>query len=188
MPSASQQNTRLAKDRRLHALRGWSDGQTDVPIRRAPPAADVGHAGLGGMLAGGAIVSAYREVDTKEAGTKRRRWPDALKRQLVAETLEPGASVSIVARRHDVNANQLFKWRRELASVPRTDTTLLPVAVVQEPAGDPALPSAPVRMVPTPSRIEIVVAGGVRVRIEGAADPAAVTAAVAAVMKARRRR
>jgi transposase len=31
----------------------------------------------------------------------------------VAETLEPGSSVSIVARRHDVNANQVFKWRRE---------------------------------------------------------------------------
>jgi len=31
-----------------------------------------------------------------------------LKRQLVAATFEPGASVSIVARRHDVNANQLL--------------------------------------------------------------------------------
>jgi len=38
-----------------------------------------------------------------------------LKRQIVAETQEPGASVSVVARRHDVNANQLFKWRREMA-------------------------------------------------------------------------
>jgi transposase len=134
-------------------------------------------------------VSAYREVDTKQAGTKRRRWPDALKRRLVAETLEPGASVSIVARRHDVNANQLFKWRRELASVSRTDMKLVPVTVVQELAAAPALPAAsPVRVTPTPARIEIAVAGGVRVRIEGAADPAAVTAAVAAVMKARRRR
>jgi transposase len=133
-------------------------------------------------------VSTYREADAKEAGARRRRWPDALKRQLVAETLEPGASVSIVARRHDVNANQLFKWRHKLASMPRTDTKLVPVAVVQEPAADPALPSAsPVRVTP-PARIEIAVAGGVRVRIEGAADPAAVTAAVAAVMKARRRR
>ena len=59
-------------------------------------------------------MSAYRQVDTKEAGAKRRRWSLDLKRQLVAETLEPGSSVSIVARRHDVNANQLFKWRHEL--------------------------------------------------------------------------
>jgi transposase-like protein len=33
---------------------------------------------------------------------------------MVAETLEPWSSVSIVARRHDVNTNQLFKWRREM--------------------------------------------------------------------------
>jgi transposase-like protein len=30
---------------------------------------------------------------------------------MVAETR---ASVSIVARRHDVNSNQLFRWRRQL--------------------------------------------------------------------------
>src|SRR4051812_42391281 len=55
-------------------------------------------------------------VDTKRVPLsvgRRREWPEALK-QMVAETLEPGASVSIVARRHDVNTNQLFKWRREL--------------------------------------------------------------------------
>jgi transposase len=41
-----------------------------------------------------------------------RRWPEAQKRQIVAETYEPGMSVSIVARRHDVNANQVFRWRQ----------------------------------------------------------------------------
>jgi transposase len=133
-------------------------------------------------------VSAYREVDTKQAGAKRRRWPDALKRQLVAETLEPGASVSIVARRHDVNANQLFKWRHELAGPTPAAPALIPVAVIPEPAAGPV--AAEPAMVPksAPGRIEIVLSGGVRVRIEGAADPAAVTAAMAAVMKARRRR
>jgi transposase len=141
------------------------------------------------MLAGERQVSAYREVDTKEAGAKRRRWPEALKRQLVAETLEPDASVSIVARRHDVNANQLFKWRRALGLSAGTEAKLVPVVVVPETVTAPALQSGPVvRATPPPARIEIAVAGGIRVRIEGAADPAAVTAAVAAVMKARRRR
>ena len=50
----------------------------------------------------------------------------------MAETLEPGASVSIVARRHDVNANQLFKWRREMAPeqppAAEQSVTMLPVA------------------------------------------------------------
>lgn len=36
----------------------------------------------------------------------------ALKRQIVEETLEPGASVSRVARKYGVNANQVFSWRR----------------------------------------------------------------------------
>src|SRR5260370_34317028 len=55
-------------------------------------------------------------VDTKQRPglTKRRQYSEALKRQIVAETVEPVSSVSIVARRHDVNSNQLFKWRREL--------------------------------------------------------------------------
>jgi transposase len=36
----------------------------------------------------------------------------ALKRQIVEETLQPGASVSRVARKYGVNANQVFCWRR----------------------------------------------------------------------------
>jgi transposase len=60
---------------------------------------------------------------------------------MVAETLAPGASVSVVARRHDVNANQLFKWRREMAvEEPPAETAsvgsvaMLPVEIVAEPS------------------------------------------------------
>ena len=35
------------------------------------------------------------------------------KRQMVQETPAPGASVAIIARRHDINAYQLFSWRRK---------------------------------------------------------------------------
>ncbi len=48
------------------------------------------------------------------------------------ETLLPGASVSRVARRHDVNANQVFYWRklyREGQLGSRTDAQLVPVKV-----------------------------------------------------------
>ena len=68
---------------------------------------------------------------------QRRAWSEALKRQMVAETLEPGASVSIVARRHDVNTNQLFKWRRELLpkAVPAVveASTMVPVEMPERP-------------------------------------------------------
>jgi transposase-like protein len=57
-------------------------------------------------------VSTSGSVNTKRP--KRRQYSEALKRQMVAETQVPGASVSIVARRHDVNSNQLFRWRRQL--------------------------------------------------------------------------
>ncbi len=43
---------------------------------------------------------------------RRRRWTAAEKLALVAETYEPGMSVSLVARRHGIAPNQLFTWRR----------------------------------------------------------------------------
>ena len=59
------------------------------------------------------------------------------KRQMVQETLAPGASVAIIARRHGVNANQLFSWRRqyrrgvlELVNTPVSEeSALVPIAV-----------------------------------------------------------
>ena len=87
-------------------------------------------------------VSTIGLVDTTQSSgrPKRRQWTEAFKRRIVAETLEPGASVSIVARRHDVNANQLFKWRREMAPEQppglEQSVTMLPVAIAPE-AGEP---------------------------------------------------
>src|SRR5438046_1078927 len=77
-------------------------------------------------------VSTYDLVDTKDevAVDRRRRWPEAVKQQIVAETLMPGASVSVVARRFDVNANQVFRWRRQYeAGPPTSEARLVPVAL-----------------------------------------------------------
>ena len=138
-------------------------------------------------------MSAYREADTKQAGGKRRRWPEALKRELVAATLEPGASVALVARRHDVNANMLFKWRRRFTVVAPPSSVppagLVPVQIVPDAVviSDPTIDAKPAVDRSAAGSIEIALSGGVRVRIKGAVDPAAVTAAVDAVMKSRRR-
>jgi transposase len=102
-------------------------------------------------------------VDTKQqpSQTKRRQYSEASKRQMVAETQAPGASVSVVARRHDVNSNQLFRWRRQL----------LPKALVESGAA-----MVPVDIAPDDGRprradregvIEIAFGCGVRVRLRG---------------------
>jgi transposase-like protein len=50
-------------------------------------------------------------------GQARRRWSDEEKRQLVAETFMPGATVHAVAQRHGVNISQLFTWRKRTAAI-----------------------------------------------------------------------
>ena len=139
-------------------------------------------------------MSAYREAVTKDAGGKRRRWPEALKRELVAATREPGASVASVARRHDLNANMLFKWRRQFTAAARPSLAppagLAPVEIVPDVAviSGTTVDATPAADKAAAGSIEIALTGGVRVKIRGAVDPDAVTAAVTAVMKSRRRR
>jgi len=66
---------------------------------------------------------------------KQRRRTIKERRDIVEETLVPGASVARVARRHDVNANQVFYWRRlyrEGRLGINIATPLLPVKVTTE--------------------------------------------------------
>ena len=106
-------------------------------------------------------VSTSGVVDTMQAGaTKRRQYSEASKRQMVAETLVPGASVSIVARRHDVNSNQLFRWRRQLLPKAVVESgAMVPVAI----APDGGRPRRPDRE----GVIEIAFGCGARVRLRG---------------------
>lgn len=68
-------------------------------------------------------------------GRRVRRFRSlAEKRRIVEQTLEPGASVALVARANGVNANQVFKWRRalergELVEPSAASTALLPVTL-----------------------------------------------------------
>src|ERR1700746_1020031 len=56
---------------------------------------------------------AILDETAKREGEVRRRRSIEEKRRIVEETLETGASVARVARRHAVNANQVFYWRKK---------------------------------------------------------------------------
>ena len=109
-------------------------------------------------------------MDTSLTGRRRNRsWPEALKREIVEAALAPGASVSVVARRYDVNANQVFGWRklygddRRVPAV-RSAPQLIPVMVTEEQDAAAAQPSI------VAETIEIDVAGKYRVRVSGGVD------------------
>ena len=54
-----------------------------------------------------------RRIEVITGAGGRRRWTMDDKARIVEETLEPGASVSVVARRHGLTPQQVFAWRRE---------------------------------------------------------------------------
>lgn len=105
-------------------------------------------------------------------GRRRRIFSVEQKRRVVEETFELGTSVSIVARRHDLNANLVFTWRvqygRGLLGAPAPK--LLPVEIAHSVApvkGDaPRLRARAARK----ARIEITLANGHRVAVLGAVD------------------
>jgi transposase len=122
----------------------------------------------------------------------RRRHCDALKRELVERSLEPGASVAAIALEAGVNANLLFNWRRLhlQAEVPVAGATatpvLLPVTVVAavDSAAPlmPTPPGTPPRAAPA-GTIEIDI-NGARVRLRGAVDEASIRTVLRALANA----
>ena len=97
----------------------------------------------------------------------RRFWSEDEKRRIVAQTYAPGVSVSQVGRRYDVNANLIFKWRRDPRYRPTEDgggaLSFLPVEVLAEPSLEqPAAASD--------GRIEVALASGHRVSASGSFD------------------
>ena len=120
--------------------------------------------------------------------TGRRRWPDAVKAQIVQESFAPGASVSAVARRHGISPQQLTGWRRSARD------GLLPLDGDQIDTADDAPTFVPLEVADpgtaetgpsTAGQTVEVVAGGVTVRLPVDTEATRI-AAVAAELAARR--
>jgi len=124
-------------------------------------------------------------METNEKVVKKRMRSKLERRQIVEETFRPGASVARVARAHDVNANQVFGWRKLYREgrldVEQSSAKLLPVRIsdgIQKHRSTSRRESRPT----TPGIIDIDL-GHARIRIEGAADPDCVRAAVESLVR-----
>jgi transposase len=110
---------------------------------------------------------------------KRRHRSKLERRQIVEETLAPGASVAVIARAHGVNANQVFHWRRlyrdGLLDGSKSGSQFVPVRIID--AGPREQRRATAAGERHSGTIDIQI-GGVRVRITGSADPDCVRAAL----------
>jgi len=108
---------------------------------------------------------------------KHQRRPIQERRAIVEETLLPGASVSRVARRHDVNANQVFHWRklyREGQLGSDVAAQLLPVKIANDRCSE-AVPEE--NFLARSGTLEIKLSKGT-LRIAGTIDVAALRAAI----------
>ena len=127
-------------------------------------------------------------VDIRTNG--QRRWPDEIKARIVAESLQPGATVNAVARKYGLRANHLSEWRGRA----RNGRLVLPAVeddgfgfapIVLSDVGTappvPVLSEPPTKLdAPSSQPIEIVV-GAVIIRLDGAASAARVAEIVLAI-------
>ncbi|MFP3247021.1 MAG: transposase, partial [Paraburkholderia sp.] len=116
---------------------------------------------------------------TVELPAKRqnRRHPLEWKRSVVEQTLEPGAAVARVDRENNINANQVWAWRKLYAQgllVEDAQTqTMLPVIVDAQSDRStvqaPDAPDAPAPAVSAKGSIQLQ-HGNTLLRIEGVPD------------------
>jgi transposase len=99
---------------------------------------------------------------------RRRRWSLQDKLQIVEETLQPGVTVTEVARRHGLAPSVVFTWRRLVREgrLGDTDPAFMPVAITPVPAQVPSAASPPRRI----GLIEIVLGRGRRIRVDREVD------------------
>lgn len=136
-----------------------------------------------------------QRIEVITRGERRRRWSVEQKREIAAESLEPGVSPITVARRYGISSGLLYTWRRHLLEG-SLGTACRPVAKFArvEVMAMPALPSRATSPSPQPAptphsmnhpdgRIEIALPGGVIVRVDAQVDSGALGRVLAALAR-----
>lgn len=139
------------------------------------------------MARGMAGTGAPERVEIVTRGESRRNHSAEEKVRLVAETFQPGGTVTAVSRRHGICTSLLHRWRRaargEAPGRRSPAPRLLPVRLVAPgtPAAPPPAEAGPTTADGTPSAIEVVLRNGRVLRVGSATDVAAVARLAAAL-------
>ena len=126
-------------------------------------------------------ISENPNISAMVEPAKRKYRSKQERRQIAEESLQPGASVAVVARAHGVNANQVFQWRKLYREgllhegpahegpthVKPSATQLVPVRIMDVMNQEGALS----RSAQTFTGTVHVELGRTRLRVEGQADP-----------------
>jgi transposase len=127
----------------------------------------------------------YRRIEVITGRRQRRNWTDDEKTRILAESAEPGANISAVARRFGVNRGLLNVWRREAGLTSRAcaktsaqQIGFVPVTVVGDGRSDDGTPADVAHV--AAGRIEIEIAGA-RMTVIGSVAPDLAQAMVAAL-------
>lgn len=107
-----------------------------------------------------------QRIEVITRGERRRRWSVEEKQAIVAESLEPGVTITAIARKHGIGTGQLYGWRHQFLTSSRAGPATNFARV--ELMGEPPQLSGPIR---APSGlIEIVLPNGPTVRVDAQVD------------------
>lgn len=142
----------------------------------------------------GHMSARSQRIEVITRGERRRRWPVEQKREIAAESLEPGVSPITVARRYGISSGQLYTWRRHLlegslgaaarpvARFARVEVTAMPADPAPSPGPQPTtVPPGPLNHLS--GMIEIALPGGVSVRVDAQVDSGALRRVLAALVR-----
>ena len=124
-------------------------------------------------------MSVGNDGDFAPGRRRRRSWTRDEKRRIVEESLQEGTSIAEVARRHELNANLLFTWRRKMGVEPTEQPgpiPILPVTIAPETTTEHSSSG-------TAGQIEIVLAEGERIIVWADVETAALTRVLKALSR-----
>lgn len=116
-------------------------------------------------------------IEVMTRGERRRRWTPEQKREIVAESLGPDLTPTEVARKYGIGSGQLYTWRqqvlgRQMTLLARTQPDFAQVEMTsgRPPDGPEDLSQAETVPLRPPGLIELVLPGGMIVRVDAQVD------------------